>query len=470
MATLSIRRPDIQVLLVQPDYYTRYPPLGLLKLASLHETKGDSVEFVRGLHQAGPVPDLIYITSLFTYSWQPVHEATSHYRSKYPQARIVIGGIYATLIPEHAWLGDADEVHKGLVLDAERYRPDYSLVPGWDSSILFGTRGCIRKCAFCAVPRLEGKTWGPARSISDLVHPDHKKVVLWDNNILGVSNWKDVVAELRGLKIGVDFNQGLDARLINDDVAQTLSGLRVNPIRMAYDIPGERTALERAIPALEAAGFNRRRIIVYTLYNFTDTPQEFLNRVVDLLSWGVVSYPMRYEPLNSLVKNKYISPHWTARQLEMVASARRVMGYGGAFPPYRGLLEKFRNATSFEQAFSMREPPSPRRVPTGIAGTIEQPTLGLSIAQSEFRELLNDPATLLRPVSCASCSSHLETYERAFAVQDYAGRYVGYVCPLCHPNRKWVNGLWRSALGEGFSHNMRAPEPLPVGLISRTVH
>ena len=316
---------DIQVLLVQPDYYTRYPPLGLLKLASLHGATGHSVVLVRGLQQVCPAPDLIYITSLFTYSWRPVHEASAYYRSQYPEARVVLGGIYATLMPEHARLSGVDEVHKGLVLEAEGFRPDYSLVPEWNSSIMFGTRGCIRKCAFCAVPRLEGKTWGPAHGIADLVHPDHKKVVLWDNNILGVPNWRDVVAELRELKVEVDFNQGLDARLINDDVAHELSGLRINPIRMAYDIPGERRALERAIPALEAAGFNRRRMIVYTLYNFTDTREDFLNRVVDLLSWGVVSYPMRYEPLNSLVKNKCVSPHWTARQLEMVASARWAM-------------------------------------------------------------------------------------------------------------------------------------------------
>ena len=441
-----------------------------MKLASLHKSKGDSVVFVRGLLEVDPTPELIYITSLFTYSWKPVHDASSYYRSHYPYAKIVLGGIYATLMTEHAQLAGADEVHKGLVFESEGYRPDYSLVPDWDSSIMFGTRGCIRKCAFCAVPRLEGKTWGPASGIANLVHPDHKKVVLWDNNILGVPNWRDVVAELRELKVEVDFNQGLDARLIDDNVAQEFSGLRINPIRMAYDIPSERKALERAIPALETAGFNRRRMIVYTLYNFTDTPEDFLRRVVDLLSWGVVSYPMRFEPLNTLAKNKYVSPHWTAGQLEMVASARRVMGYGGAFPPYQGLLEKFRNATSFEEAFSLREGPRGRRNPIGAAGTIEQPTPELSGTRSEFRELLNDPATLLRPASCERCGCRLESKERAFAVQDYTGRYVGYICPMCHPNRKWVNGLWRSALGNAFSPNGHTPKPLPVGLISRTVH
>jgi hypothetical protein len=65
---------------------------------------------------------------------------------------------------------------------------------------------------------------------------------------------------------------------------------------------------------------------------------------------------MRYEPLEPREKNTYISPYWTAEQLEMVAKARRVLGYGGAFPPYEGLKKKFLNAKSFEEAFKLRSP------------------------------------------------------------------------------------------------------------------
>ena len=348
--------------------------------------------------------------------------------------------------------------------------PDYSLVPEWKSSIMFGTRGCIRKCAFCAVPKLEGKTKGPAQSVKDLVHPNHRKVILWDNNILGVPNWQEVVTELKAMDVEVDFNQGLDARLITEEVAQILGGLRIRPIRMAYDIPVEKKALKRAVPALEAAGFNRRQMHVYTLYNFTDTPEDFLRRVVDLLSWGVVSYPMRYEPLNSLVKNKYISPHWTPERLELVAKARRVLGFGGAFPPYEGLVKKLSNARTFEEAFSLRPNDNPVHNPTAVAGTIQERTKGLSDVRARFRELLNDPATLQKPVSCDSCGTHLDGGARAFALQDYAGQYVGYVCPPCHPNRKWINALWRSVFDESWSINGQKTRPLPAGILTRTVH
>jgi hypothetical protein len=460
-------------LLVQPGYYTRFPPLGLLKLASWHRNQGDEVVFHRGLQpKVGPAPKLILITSLFTYSWSAVHDAVEHYRRLYPRAEIQLGGIYATLMPEHAKVSGADTVQEGLVMKVERHLPDYSLLDEpWDSSIMFGTRGCIRKCAFCAVPRLEGKTWGPAEGIRDLVYPGHKKVVLWDNNILGVPNWRDIVEELQALDLEVDFNQGLDARLITDEVAKELAKVRIRPIRMAYDIPNEKKALERAIPALEAAGFNRRRMVVYTLYNFTDSPDDFLQRVIDLLSWGVVCYPMRYEPLSSLVKNRYVSPHWTAHQVEMVAQARRVMGAGGAFPPYNALLNKLKGASGFDEAFAMRPRPNPRPIRQGVAGVVEEPTSNLNPERKSFRELLNDPATLQCPARCERCEKSLVRGDRAFAVQDYAGRYVGYVCPNCHPNRKWINGLWRTVLGNEFSRNGHEPDmPLPVAVISRTVH
>ena len=177
---------------------------------------------------------------------------------------------------------------------------------------------------------------------------------------------------------------------------------------------------------------------------------------------------MRYEPLNSLIKNRYVSPHWTAEQLEMVAVSRRVIGAGGAFPPYQALIDKLAGARSFEEAFSLRGPlRRPRRV--GVAGTVEEATPSLSSARSAFRDLFNDPATLQSSVKCDNCSASLVAGERAFAIQDYTGRYVAYLCPHCHPNRKWINGLWRSTLGDDFVLN-GGSSPLNIPLLTSTVH
>ena len=61
---------------------------------------------------------------------------------------------------------------------------------------------------------------------------------------------------------------------------------------------------------------------------------------------------MRFEPSTSLEKNCSTSPLWTDYQLKMIGKARRILGYGGAFPPYEGLVKKFLKADSYEEAFS----------------------------------------------------------------------------------------------------------------------
>ena len=101
--------------------------------------------------------------------------------------------------------------------------------------------------------------------------------------------------------------------------------------------------------------------MVYVLYNFRDDPEDFFERVRNVLEWGAVAYPMRYEPLDSLKKNQYVSPNWTREQLEMVAKARRVLGFSGAFPPYKALVEKFQKAESFEEAFKLKPPSSKKK-------------------------------------------------------------------------------------------------------------
>ena len=156
------------------------------------------------------------------------------------------------------------------------------------------------------------------------------------------------------MNLEVDFNQGLDARLLNEEVAAMLKRLKASVVRLAYDSDSIRPALERAIEVIKDKGIRGREIIVYCLYNHIDTPEKFINRIKDLLVWGVVAYPMRYEPLEPRPKNTFVSPNWTAEALEMVADARRVIGFNGAFPPYEGLKRKILDAKNFEEAFRLR--------------------------------------------------------------------------------------------------------------------
>lgn len=351
-----------KMLLVEPKiskkYHTSYPPLGLLKLASYHKQKGNEIRFVRGFCDDGFEPNAIYITSLFTYAYEPVHDVISYYSQRYKKARVIVGGIYATLCPDHLknTFGNRIEIYKGLVSEVEDIIPDYSLVPEWNASILFSSRGCIRKCPFCSVPVLEPK-FEAKKSVRHLIYPEHKKVILWDNNILASFYWRAIFDEIEEMNLEVDFNQGLDARLINEEVALRLKRFKLPILRLAYDSNQIRKPLEKAINLLKSVGIKGRKILIYCLHNTKhDTPEDFLNRIKDILDWGVVAYPMRYEPLEPKPKNTYVSPNWTKEQLEMIAKARRVIGYGGAFPPYEGLKKKILNAKTFEKAFELSPP------------------------------------------------------------------------------------------------------------------
>lgn len=348
------------VLLIEPNYYTRYPPLGLLKLSSYHKNIGDTTELVRGTKMnVSQEPDIIYITSLFTWAWKPVWKAVRFYSKYFPRSELWLGGLYASLMPEHAALSGIrpDHIFKGIFTDAEDLLPDYNLVPEWNKkvggSIVFSSRGCIRSCPYCAVPRIEGSMNSIKYSIKDLIWPGHRKVIFFDNNFLASDGWKSVLNEVEELGLRVDFNQGLDARLISEEVARRISQLKIDRVvRLSYDYREMRRYVKRAIYYLKSQGIDGRNILVYALYNFTDDPQDFFERMKDILQWRAVCYPMRYQPTTALYKNRYIAPKWDAIRLNAVQRARRVIGFGGAFPPYEGMLKvKVEKCRTFDEAF-----------------------------------------------------------------------------------------------------------------------
>lgn len=346
----------MHILLVEPVYRSRYPPLGLLKLASHHRLRGDTVELVRGCVYPRQKPNRIYVTSLFTWTWKPVWEAIRHYKRLFPDVDLWLGGLYASLMPEHAGFSGADYVHIGVYEESEGLLPAYDLVPRWDGSIIFSSRGCNRRCPYCGVWQIEGSLNSCKRTIKPLVHPKHTRIIFWDNNILQSPYFREIFDELIDLGRKVDFNQGLDARLITDEIAQKLSEMRLVCVRIAYDYTGMQSDVRNAIEMINSHGIRRRNVLVYMLYNFQDDPDDFFHRMRDVLSWGAVVYPMRYEPLNALERWKFVDKNWDADRLETVEDFRRVYGYSGTFPPYRWLVQRFERSYCFDEAFKLPKP------------------------------------------------------------------------------------------------------------------
>jgi hypothetical protein len=328
-------------------------PVSLLKIGSWRKSMGDDcVLFKNKLPPAGEF-DEIWITTIFTFD---IPHALGIVREGKRRAKVVkVGGVSATLLPEY-FEKEGVEVYKGLLPEAEEYPPDYSLLgitPEY--SISHTSRGCVRKCGFCMVTKLEPKFEHQADWEAD-IHPDAKKILFYDNNWLAKprSIFKEDVNKLHRLvKSGriteIDFNQGLDARLITEDIAGILKGLPIRPVRFAFDGMQEDKHYQRAVRLMFAHGFTE--FVTYVLYNFMDTPQDFYYRLresvllSDELKTAVKSFPMRYQPiLEADAGRRFVGKHWTERSRRgymTILASHYVHGvvasaaYNSIFPPIK---------------------------------------------------------------------------------------------------------------------------------------
>jgi len=171
----------------------------------------------------------------------------------------------------------------------------------------FTSRGCVRLCPFCAVWRIEGQL----RELNDWpVRP-----IVCDNNLLACSrvHFDSVIDKLKPLR-GIDFNQGLDARLLTEYHADRLAELDCM-VRLAFDSVSYEVDFMCAFEMLRAAGFPKHRIRVYVLVGFRDTPDDALYRLRTVAGLGIDPNPMRYNPLDTLRRDSYVGPNWTDSEL-----------------------------------------------------------------------------------------------------------------------------------------------------------
>jgi len=193
----------------------------------------------------------------------------------------------------------------------------------------FTTRGCVRKCDFCAVPKIEGKF----REIKDF----KPAPIICDNNILAASDahFRKVINSLKPFPY-VDFNQGLDARLFNRKHAFLLSTLKAVKVRFSFDSIDQETKLADAIELARRVGL--KDISVYVLIGFNDSPEDARYRLELVRSWGIRPWPMRYQPLDTFDKNNYVARGWTQKELMKMVRYYAHLQWFEFFPyeDYRG--------------------------------------------------------------------------------------------------------------------------------------
>ena len=513
-----------KVLLVEPNYKNKYPPMGLMKLATYFRRRGDDVRFYKGDMKAFAVqlvcedlirnlsfrfPDVCWaeyyptlkeyvrlgksktlagndllqdetvfdilkvyrekyrnqdyfahprfdrvcVTTLFTFYWQITIDTINFAKrlckpaetnlSPEPSLRpVMVGGIMSSLIPEEVEKATGITPHRGLLdrphlVDADsedvidELPLDYSILeeidyayPANNAYFAYMTRGCVNKCRFCAVPRLEPNYRdhvGLRKQIEETKRRfgPQKDLLLLDNNVLASKRYNEIIDEIKacGFAKGetvtaenpylvafqnlkdnynnrayirkivklydelatklpeseekkefeerrknarllhdytatrdailalddfvkplferthhprprariVDFNQGIDSRLVNDENMKKLAEVNIQPLRIAFDHWNLRNVYEKAVKTAVRNGITK--LSNYLLYNFEDTPDELYNRLrmnVDLsekLDVSIYSFPMKYHPLNDpafFMNRDFIGKHWNRKFIRAI--------------------------------------------------------------------------------------------------------------------------------------------------------
>ena len=305
-----------KILLVQPEFpipnkrkvHHNFFPIGLLKIGSfLKKDRDCEVELTLENKEAKFIPDEIWITSLFTYWSSYVHESIEFYRNMYPGAKILLGGIYATLMGEDISLTDVI-VQRGIYDPAEIYYQkngidETILGEPIDFQILHATRGCFRRCMFCGTWKIEPKEYDII-NIEDRIDKNH--VIFYDNNILKRNDLSDFLDRLskkrvNGKSVKYESQSGFDGRIMEKDVADKLKKANFVNIRIAWDgVEADYPSIKDHVDLLVNAGYNQKDISVFMLFNWNIGPDEMEKKRMRCWDLGVQISDCRFRPLNQL--------------------------------------------------------------------------------------------------------------------------------------------------------------------------
>lgn len=205
-----------------------------------------------------------------------------------------------TFTPDFDTVINAEEIITGgtgykdfgsLSPEVEACPLDYTLYPNWKPAVGFLTRGCCRCCDFCIVPRKEG-TVHPAATWEEIKRPDSREMVLLDNNVLASDYGLEQIDRMGREQVWVDFNQGLDARLITPEIAGMLARLHwIRLIRLACDTSEMLPVIRQATSYLKEAGVSQSRFWAYALVRDVE---EAHRRVMALREMGVEPFAQPY--------------------------------------------------------------------------------------------------------------------------------------------------------------------------------
>jgi len=436
-----------RILLIEPNYKNKYPPIGLMKIASYYKNKGDFVMFHKGLLSKNEVVtfDKVLITTLFTFDFDMCIQTIKYYISLLGISNVWVGGVAASIMPENFQseipglnvltrqlvssesLGYADQVNIDILeLDYDILWDISYEYPSSDSYFIYSTRGCPRKCSFCAVRKLEPEFYD-CNNINNQISTVEsnfgikKQLLVMDNNILHSEHFTETVDSLVDLGFGkdnnkikknnsmkyylmslekrikeernfenlflrikkelinlkfvrinkedavilqeileklkqlskdefahnlvenknyivnfferyhhhkitryIDFNQGLDARLLTDEKAKKMAELALKPCRIAFDNLNIQNDYFDAMG--KAVKYGIRHFSNYLLYNYNERPEELWKRIYLNIEFctnhaddklKLFSFPMKYASIYHTDRS-YVGAHWNRKYLRAI--------------------------------------------------------------------------------------------------------------------------------------------------------
>lgn len=269
-----------------------FPNIPLMKISAYHKGLGDDVKMYEPLFDGiGEPADIVYMSKVFSF--------TPDYPYPINAKEINKGGSGYCIELINGKEIYHSERDKPLPYEIEHIYPDYSLYPKLTKDTAFGflTRGCPRGCGFCHVASKEGRCSYKVADLSEFWN-GQKNICLCDPNILACKDHIELLEQLVKSKAKINFNQGLDIRLINDRNIELLKQMRFDGIHFAFDRWQDKDIIEPKLRQFaEKTGFNkdRGRVMVYILMNFDTTIEQDIYRIQLCRELKFAPYPMIYD-------------------------------------------------------------------------------------------------------------------------------------------------------------------------------
>lgn len=294
-----------------------FPNIALMKLSAWHKKQGDSVEWYDAMFSDDM--DIVYMSKVFSF--------TDDYMYPIRAKKIVQGGSGYCIetINGKEYYNKAKNIQ--LPYEIEHIYPDYSLYNITDTAYGNLTRGCPRQCSFCHTSIKDGTI---SHKVADLTEfwNGQKNIVLLDQNILACKDWRDLLQQLIDSKVTVEFNGGLDIRLMTEEKAKYITQIKQKVVHFAWDRYDDK---DKILPKFkmfkEISGFDARKMVVYTIVNYDTTLEQDLERIYTLKELGYWAYVMIYNK-DALPKGHIY------RKLQRWCNNRYIFGSGATFDEY----------------------------------------------------------------------------------------------------------------------------------------